>query len=515
MTAARAAQGRRGLSRQEGNGSLSFANGELRGRQVMLSLSTTRIGADKRGCPRVWLEGRRLESAGFKPAARYEISFDEASRTIVLRLAANGDRMVSRRTRGSRDLPVVDIANAKLLESFKGVESLKVVFSDGSVRITPTASELRRIERETRLRERIERGLPLRTGSVSTGLGVLALAMHDGLAASGIQSDLHFSVEIDERYQEHCAQANPTWTDATLAVCAPMQEIAFDADSLRSLPAVEILEAGIPCTAHSAAGRAKKALSMPEDDETAGHLVAGFLAIVAAVNPGVLVVENVPSYARSASFAIMRNQLREWGYDVRDTVLRGQDFGCLEHRERMALVASVPGIDIDLDTIAPPVQEAPRLGDVLDDVPDDSPRWTEMTYLRQKEERDVAAGKGFRMQIFDPESDHVSTIGRGYAKIRSTEPKIRHPRNPKLLRQLNPAEHARIKGIPESMVEGLPDTTAHEMLGQSILAAPFRALGARIGAAVSAWTQGLPAPRGERRRSAPALPPLSDLPLFA
>src|SRR3546814_9410665 len=103
----------------------------------------------------------------------------------------------------------------------------------------------------------------------------------------------------------------------------------------------------------------------------------------------------------------------------------------------------------------PPIQ---TLGDVLEDVAEDDPRWSTMIYLREKEIRDQEAGKGFRMQIFDEESTRVSTIGRGYAKIRSTEPKIRHPSNPDLLRQLTPTEHARIKGIPEEMISDVPAT---------------------------------------------------------
>src|SRR3546814_3301747 len=91
-----------------------------------------------------------------------------------------------------------------------------------------------------------------------------------------------------------------------------MQELAFDASALLKLPKVDILEAGIPCTAHSPAGRAKKSLAKPEDDPQAGHLVAGFLAIAAAVNPAVILVENVPSYMTSASFSILTNQLKEW-----------------------------------------------------------------------------------------------------------------------------------------------------------------------------------------------------------
>lgn len=479
----------------------------------MHSVSTTRIGTTSRGSPRVWLEGRRLERSGFTPAVRYTLSVEEESKSLVLSVDPAGDRMVSRRTRGAGFQPIVDIASSRALSTLDGFETLKVRFEDGRIVISPTASEMRRVERAARIRGRLERGEPLVAGSVSTGLGVLSYALHDGLREAGMDVHLAFSIEIDENYQERCAATNPVWRRDTVAIAAPMQEIGFDADALRALPRLDVLEAGIPCTAHSAAGRAKKRLAIPEDDPNAGHLVAGFLAVVAATNPGVVIVENVPQYLDSASFSIMSNQLSEWGYDVRSTVLRGGDFGCLENRDRMALVATTSGVDVDLDTLAPIDPPTQTLGDVLEDVPADSPMWSTMDYLREKEARDIAAGKFFRMQIFDGTSGAVSTIGRGYAKVRSTEPKIRADFDPSLLRQLTPVEHARIKGVPEEMIAGIPQTVAHEMLGQSVLVAPFRALGERIGGALAAWSEDRPAPRGEARR--PVAAPLDELPLFA
>jgi DNA (cytosine-5)-methyltransferase 1 len=475
--------------------------------------SKTSIGVRRDGRPRVWLEGLRLDRAGFSPSTRYELDIDKESMSIVLRLDPDGGRMVSRRAKEGGLTPIVEIASARALSMFDGLESLTVRFEDGRIVMTPTASDLRRLERAARLREGLESGRPLEVGSVSTGLGVLALAMHEGLASAGVPSRLAFSVEIDQTYQDHSMAHNPVWDDRTLAISAPLQEVAFDAATLASLPRVDVLEAGIPCTAHSLAGRAKKGLAMPEDDPQAGHLVAGFLAIVAACNPAVLVVENVPLYLHSASFAILANQLREWGYDVRSTVLSGAEFGCLETRDRMALVATTPGVDVHVDTLAPIAPVAARLGDVLDDLAHDDPRWSTMDCLRAKQERDIADGKGFRMQTFDVDDVAVSTIGRGYSKVRSTEPKIRHPSDPSLLRQLTIAEHARIKGVCPSLVEGLGVTIGHQMLGQSVLAAPFRALGERIGGAMRAWQAGRPAPRGVPRMR--AIAPIGDLPLFA
>ncbi|OZA20739.1 MAG: hypothetical protein B7X90_04825 [Novosphingobium sp. 17-62-19] len=292
----------------------------------------TTIGTRTNGSPRVWIEGSRLDRAGFQPSTRYRLEIDEADQSILLRLDPQGERIVSRRAKGEAVSPVVEIASVKALSVFDGLEQLAIRFECGFIRISPAASDRRKLERSMRLRHRLAKGDPLRVGSVSTGLGVLALAMHEGLQNAGLESTLAFSVEIDQGYQDHSQQANPVWAADTVAIAAPMQEVAFDPQLLASLPQIDIIEAGIPCTAHSVAGRAKKGLAMPEHDPVAGHLVAGFLAIVAACNPAVVVVENVVQYMQSASFAILSNQLTEWGYDVRSTVLSGEDYGCLEHR---------------------------------------------------------------------------------------------------------------------------------------------------------------------------------------
>jgi len=102
-------------------------------------------------------------------------------------------------------------------------------------------------------------------------------------------------------------------------------------------------------------------------------------------------------------------------------------------------------------------------------------------------ERDIEAGKGVRMQVFDAASRRIGTITKGYAKGRSTDPKIRHPDNPDLLRQLMPVEHARVKQVPEHLVDGLSDTVAHEVLGQSVVYQPFVAVGALVARALKVW----------------------------
>ena len=186
-------------------------------------------------------------------------------------------------------------------------------------------------------------------------------------------------------------------------------------------------------------------------------------------------------YLATASMSILRNQLRDFGYQVHETVLQAAEWNTLERRERMCMVALTKGISFDLQELPRPAPEQQCIGDVLDPIPHDDPCWSEMKGLKAKQERDRASGKGFAMQIVTADSTACPTITKGYAKVRSTDPKLSHPSNPDLLRQFTVSEHSRIKGIPDHLVSGLSKTVGHEVLGQSICYAPFEAVGQLVG----------------------------------
>lgn len=465
----------------------------------MQNYQLTKIGRH-RGAPRLWLQGRQPEAAGFKPGAAYTIEVERERRTVILRLQDAGPRRVSRKEQGGRLVSVIDINSIETLSVFDGLEQVRIVTRQGVIFILPLASCARKVERSERLRAKMEKGEPLSVGSLSHGGGVLSLALHQGMEAAGIPTKLAFANDIRPELLEHASQVNPAWNPDTVALAAPMQELVFDAWAMSQLQPVDILEAGIPCTGASLSGRAKNGTSCAEAHPEVGHLVVAFLAIIAKVNPAVVVLENVVPYANTASMFIIRHQLRDLGYEVHETELDGADFNELEHRQRMCLVAVTEGVTFDWSQLMKPERRTRRLGEILEAVPDDASCWSEMEYLKKKEERDAAAGKGFAMQIVGPESTRVGTIGTGYQKNRSTEPKVQHPTRPELLRLLTPREHAACKGIPGALVEGLSATTAHEVLGQSIVFSAFIAVGELLGRAIHKWIE---------RRAAPA--PLADL----
>lgn len=453
----------------------------------MNNISIKKIGMN-RGTKRIWIEGRLPASAGFEAGTRYGIATDRDRRRLTLRLSQDGQRVVSQKTSKSGvTTPIIDLNSHEILAMFAGLEQVRVIASKNVIHILPVASDVRASERLARLRERMERGENLKIGSLSHGVGVLSLATHDGLSQAGIQSDLSWACDIEGDVLEQAARHNPAWTKKTIAIDMPMQELAFDTWAMGNLPSVDVLEAGLPCLGASVAGRAKKGTSCAEEHEAVGHLVVAFLAVIAKVSPSVVLLENVPPYQSSASMWVIRHQLRDLGYEVHETVLDGADWNALEHRKRMCMVAVTKGLSFSFDDVRKPARVSRRLAEVLEDIPEDANCWSEMQYLRDKEIRDKAAGKGFAMQIVDENSDRVGTIGTGYSKNRSTEPKLRSKHNPDLLRLLTPTEHCAVKGIVPQLIEGLSATQAHSVLGRSIIPAPFISVACTIGEMLKYW----------------------------
>ena len=442
-----------------------------------------KLGLNK-GAPRLWLEGSLPERAGFKPGARYSVKTDGQELRVVLKVDEKGVRLVSSKTKADRTLPVIDLNSKELLDRFAGMEAVRVVLMDGEIHVLPDAVEVKKADRRNRLQAMKELGV-VTIGSVSHGVGVLSNAIHSGLRKMGLTPKLAWACDISEEILDQAAYANEVWDEDTVALAMPIQQLAFmDEYTISRLSRPILLEGGLPCVAASTAGRAKKGLAMPEHDENAGHLIAAFIALVARVNPAAILLENVTQYFNTASASILRTQLKELGYTVHEKVIAGADYA-IEARVRQVLVAVTEGIDLDLESMIAPPREKQTVGSILDDVAEDDPCWSEMKYLKEKEVRDKAAGKGFAMAIASMEDTTVGTLGAGYAKVRSTEVKIPHPSNPDLLRQLSPEEHARVKGIPQHLLKDVTSKTfAHMVLGNSCVWPAFEHLGEVLGRAL-------------------------------
>lgn len=440
-----------------------------------------------RGAPRLFLDGLQASRAGFAPGDKFNVEVDVDGIRVIISRKKDGSRTVSHRKKGDQACPVIDINNKELLAMFEGMDELRVVVGNGHVYLLPLASQVKKVERIERLAGKIARGEPLAMGSLSHGGGILSHAIHQGLNDAGMKAELSFVNEIRADLIEHAIEQNDAWGENTRAVVMGMQELAQDDWLLQVLPKLEVLEMGLPCSGASLAGHTKRALEKMEDHPEVGHLMFAALTILSKTQPAVVLLENVPLYAKSASAQILRLQLRDMGYTCHEAVLEGKDFGCLENRVRWCLVGVTAGVEFDFERLAPIVRIVRTLADVIDpSIADDDPKWRSYQGLKDKVVRDKEDGKGFKMQVVTAGSTSIPTLRKGYHKAGTCDPLLQHPTDPTRLRLLTAAEHARVKGVPPGLIEGLSETIAHQLLGQGIVYEPFRAVGQRIGESVTA-----------------------------
>ncbi len=449
--------------------------------QGMKQLSYLKLG-HHRGTRRLWIEGGRLEEAGFAPGTRFRLEHDPTRQALHIRIDELGERRTSRKRKGHREVPVLDINNEGLREVFGDhVDRVRAIITRETIIISVHPDDAAAAERYGRLVARLQGREPLAIGSVSHGGGVMDNALHEGLRRAEVPVRLAFAIEIEHRYLEASLRNNSIWDAESIAVHAPMEEVEGGL-----LPKVDLFVGGIPCTGASLAGRAKNKNASAEAHESAGHLFYAFLELLKHGNPAVVVLENVVPYRNTTSMSVIRAVLEKRGYEIHEAVLEGNAMGALEDRKRFVMVAVTRGLPFDFSAIRPIRGKEQTLGEILEALPLDDERWRNYAYLDRKAQRDkswkeMGRGSGFPQQILGPEAETVGTIGRQYWKGRSTEPFIRHPTDPQLKRLLTPAEHARVKGIPESLVQGEASTTGHEILGQSVIHPAFVALGALIG----------------------------------
>ena len=446
---------------------------------TLAGLWIKKIGMN-RGKPRLWFDCLRIAAAGLLPGVRFNL--EHHGKGLKLSASEDGRYKVASKDRNGKTVPVLDLDSREKLGPIYDEQVVRIVITEKAMFILPLASEIAKKERLERLQRKLASGEALSVGSVAHGAGVLSHAAHAGFRDAGVPVKLAFNNEIDEGYMAQSLDKNPVNLSSTINLCAPMQEIIQDPWLMQQLPVLEVFEVALPCSGASKAGRSKRGLDHPESHPEVGHLVHAALTLIQRTQPAIVVLENVEGYSTSASASILRNQLRDMGYNVREHVLDSTEWGCLEKRVRWAFTATTSGLaplDVVPNDTAKPHNL--KLGDLLEDIPLDDPRWRTLSYLKDKEVRDKAAGKGFAMQTVNADSTSVPTIRKGYAKGGSTDPFVQHPTNPDLLRKLTVREHATLKGVNAVLVEGLSESVGHQVLGQGIAYAPFRALFCALG----------------------------------
>lgn len=418
---------------------------------------------EQRGQRRIWLEGGRLEKAGFAYGEAFTSTLNLDTKTLTLELHFMGDRQVSGRKRKNQDgyTPILDLCNADIAELVGGGERVRVAFYEGRIEISLHHEERDRLHREQRTRTHLGGGI-VKTGTLCAGAGISTAALHDGLKAEGLQSQCEWMVDMEGRYLEIADQNNHAVSDRTRLVVGTLEEV-----EAKDLSEVDILNVSLSCTIHASCGKAKKGLAIAEEDSSITSMF-GLVRIIKATRPSIVVSENVTEAMSSASYLMLKAELLRLGYRISETVLNSDQAGSIENRERYWFVAVSKGLPaVELENLMSEPRRFNTVGDVIEDTPETRSAFRHYDYLDEKEKRDRAAGKGFRQQIVTEAATQVGCVGRGYMKVRSTEPRLAGEEGK--TRLFTVAEHARLKGIPEHLLAGLTGTIGHEAAGQSIL----------------------------------------------
>lgn len=443
-------------------------------------LIQTNIG-ESRGVPRFWVEGKRLASAGFK--AGQKLAVETKKTKLFLRSAKPGDNgkiiTVSERKRTAQ--PVLELRGEFLCDLFGRGAKIVIKIKNGRMAVSGHHLDQRKKERGAQFLDRLQKGKPLRVASLYHGGGVLDCAIHEGLKDCGIDSYCALASEIESKYIESSLKNNAhLFNDESLILNAPIEELNLHYSS-NKLPSIDVLIGGLPCTGASVAGKSKNKIVHAEQHSTAGAQFYSYLQMVDKFNPAVIVLENVPAYKNTASYAVICSVLKTMNYNISERMINGNDFGALENRTRLVMVATCNTlIGFDIESVTPFVEKPKSIAGALDDESLVSGMWKDYSYLREKEKRDKAAGKGFSRQLLTPDAERVPVTGREYNKVRSTEAQAKHPTSPILTRLFTVAEHAKFKTIPERILKGLSVTVAHEVAGQSVIYVAFQALGRAV-----------------------------------
>lgn len=421
--------------------------------------------SQNRGKPRVWIEGRKL-AVGFNAGDTYSVTYDKQKKLVKLQLDKNGTQVVCKRTKKDRIEPLIELRDNELLDLFDYDTRLTIRVTKGLVTCSVNAIEAKNQTRAQEFLEKIVNGEPLSKGTLFTGGGIIDRAIHEGLKCAGIDSKVKLVVETEKMYLESFLsnQADMLADDA-LIFNSKIEDI--DLDEVEDFK-LDLLLCTLPCTAASKAGRTKNALEFAEQHESAGSCFYYALNFIKKFQVANIVMENVKEFLNVSSYAVIKSVLTNWGYSVKEKVLNSNEFGAIENRDRLCMVANLKSLnDFDFNYVIPVMDKPESLKECLEEISVESDEWRDFDYLKSKQIRDKANGKGFGVTLYKGDEPSVITIRRTYHKGGSCDPYVVHPNNPELWRLFTAKEHLRIKGIPENLVDGCSNTIAHEIAGQS------------------------------------------------
>jgi DNA (cytosine-5)-methyltransferase 1 len=414
-------------------------------------LSTTAIGQNK-NAPRVWLEGQYLRDAGFNPGCHIQVEF--STDKIVIKLAANGPRIVSSKKQGH--VSVVDLNSSAIQTTFgTTVSKLQVHVSPNQIILTPAHSLALRA---TRCKNGTE-------GSCFSGGGLLTEAAKQAGYTPA------FAIEVDSGYSTIFERNHPEARMFNLSV----EDIPLDA-----LPQVELLTLGIPCQPWALCRRRdvetgnKRDRSLPPEAHPLSDMSIWAALLIRQVNPATIVIEEAPGYLNSSAGYMLRLFLERAGYFVHGAVLDPTLYGEITARKRTVIVAtSEPGFQWPATSPCTRTfadfADPPEIAESQYFTPEQKP------WLFKHWETQTQKGNGFAPPQLSDQSTRVPVVRRRYFSQQGDGVVVKHPTR-EAYRWLSLAEVRRIHTVPDTYLldEEQSLTRAGEVIGQGVIISFFQ-----------------------------------------
>jgi len=254
----------------------------------------------------------------------------------------------------------------------------------------------------------------------------------------------------------------------------------YGADPSR-IPKFDVLLAGFPCQPFSLAGVSKKnslgrAHGFACEDQ--GNLFFEIARIIEHHRPAAFLLENVKnlqSHDRGRTFEVIRDTLtKELGYRIDFRIISSTPF-VPQKRQRIFIVGfrEDVGFSFDgFDSLLPPEQDWPKLGDILQSHNEIDAKYTLTpklwTYLQEYRKKHEKAGNGFGFTAHGP-SDVARTLSARYHKDGSEILITQKGTRP---RRLTPTECARLMGFERDGREWqipVSDTQAYRQFGNAVV----------------------------------------------
>ena len=195
-----------------------------------------------------------------------------------------------------------------------------------------------------------------------------------------------------------------------------------------------------------------------------------------------VIIEEVEGFAKTYSADFLRAVLEDFGYTIHETFVDGKELNAMTKRRRYCMVATVvEGFEFAFAPL-----ETRTIGSILEGNVEDH-EWKAFENYKAREEKNLAEGRNFTMNVIRYDDTITGSFGAGYAKCRVSEPLLAHPDpDVELFRLFTEREIARIHGLSE--LYSLPEsfTAACHILGNGVMASGWRQVGMSIKKALAA-----------------------------